>query len=123
MPCQIGDRALKEISALAAYVSCGQSRAVGERLLDRSGIRKDVLRNGIAMREHPGLPDRVRIVRVKGFEQRRPVDRIGSPGGEGLIDDVVQDQLVLIFALAGSAGNIRRRCETRCGSAMHAEPR
>src|SRR5262249_20291167 len=50
-----------------------------------------------------GLPERVRIVRIKGFEQPLPVDRIGNPGGEGLIDDVVQDRLVLIFALAGSA--------------------
>ena len=52
---------------------------------------------------HTGLPEPVRIVRIESFEQRRPVDRIGNPGGEGLIGDVVQDRLVLIFALAGSA--------------------
>src|SRR5262249_6484623 len=32
---EIGDRALKQVSALAADVSCGQSGAVGKRLLDR----------------------------------------------------------------------------------------
>src|SRR5262249_22978766 len=32
---EIGDCALKQVSALAAYVSCGQSGAVGKRLLDR----------------------------------------------------------------------------------------
>src|SRR5215471_13574590 len=31
---EIGDRALKQVSALAAYISCGQSGAVGKRLLD-----------------------------------------------------------------------------------------
>ena len=50
-----------------------------------------------------GLPESVRIVRIEGLKQCRPVDRIGSPTGKGLIDDVVQDRLVLIFTLAGSA--------------------
>src|SRR5215510_2023077 len=98
----VGNRALEQIPSPAAHITDSQRGLHRKRLLYRHGVGRNALRQTVVGRVDTWLIASRRTVRIPRLQELRPVDRKSdTPRRQRRDDEVIEDELRLIFTLPG----------------------
>src|SRR5262249_8211091 len=97
----VGNGALEEVPPAAADVGERQAGSSGQRLLNRRGVRADGFGQTVVRGVDARLIAGRRAIGIPGLYELEPILRIADVAGrERGHDEVVEDELRLVFALA-----------------------